>query len=121
MRVAVVLGTRPEAIKMAPVIHELKKCSDLFDVVVIATAQHREMLDQALSLFEIVPNHDLNLMYPGQSLSLLTSRVLDHMDLALGRINPDIVLVQGDTTTVFAASLAAFLPENPSRPRRGRP
>jgi UDP-N-acetylglucosamine 2-epimerase (non-hydrolysing) len=66
------------------------------------------MLDQALSLFEIVPNHDLNLMYPGQSLSLLTSRVLDHMDLALGRIKPDMVLVQGDTTTVFATSLAAF-------------
>ena len=108
MRVAVVLGTRPEAIKMAPVIHELKKCFDLFDVVVIATAQHREMLDQALSLFGIVPNHDLNLMYPGQSLSLLTSRVLDHMDLALGRIKPDMVLVQGDTTTVFATSLAAF-------------
>ena len=108
MRVAVVIGTRPEAIKMAPVIHQLRKSSDLFDVVVIATAQHREMLDQALSLFEIVPNHDLNLMYPGQSLSLLTSRVLDHMDLALGRIKPDMVLVQGDTTTVFATSLAAF-------------
>ncbi|MGO9378933.1 MAG: non-hydrolyzing UDP-N-acetylglucosamine 2-epimerase [Dissulfurispiraceae bacterium] len=108
MRVAVVVGTRPEAIKMAPVIHELRKSSDLFDVIVIATAQHREMLDQALSLFEIVPDHDLNLMYPGQSLSLLTSRVLDHMDLALGKIKPDIVLVQGDTTTVLAASLAAF-------------
>lgn len=108
LRVAVVIGTRPEAIKMAPVIHELRKASDLFDVVVIATAQHREMLDQALSLFEIVPNHDLNLMYPGQSLSLLTSRVMDHMDLALGKIKPDMVLVQGDTTTVFAASLAAF-------------
>ncbi|HMK60705.1 MAG TPA: UDP-N-acetylglucosamine 2-epimerase (non-hydrolyzing) [Dissulfurispiraceae bacterium] len=108
MRVAAVVGTRPEAIKMAPVIHELRKSPDLFDVIVIATAQHRQMLDQALSLFEIIPNHDLNLMYPGQSLSLLTSRVIDHMDLALSKITPDMVLVQGDTTTVFAASLAAY-------------
>jgi len=108
MRVAVVVGTRPEAIKMAPVIHELRKSPDQFDVIVIATAQHRQMLDQALSLFEIVPNQDLNLMYPGQSLSLLTSRVIDYMDMALSKINPDMVLVQGDTTTVFSASLAAF-------------
>jgi UDP-N-acetylglucosamine 2-epimerase (non-hydrolysing) len=108
MRVAVVVGTRPEAIKMAPVIHELRKTPELFDTVVIATAQHRQMLDQALELFEIEPDHDLNLMYPGQSLSLLTSRVLDHMDLALGKIRPDMVLVQGDTTTVFATALAAF-------------
>jgi len=108
VRVAVIVGTRPEAIKMAPVIYELRKHPGLFDVVIISTAQHREMLDQALSPFDISPDHDLNLMYPGQSLSLLTCRVIDHMDLALGKINPEMVLVQGDTTSVLATALAAF-------------
>jgi UDP-N-acetylglucosamine 2-epimerase (non-hydrolysing) len=93
---------------MAPVIYQLRKRPRLFDAVIIATAQHRQMLDQALSLFNIAPDHDLNLMYPGQSLSLLTCRVIDHMDLALGKIKPDMVLVQGDTTTVLAAALSAF-------------
>jgi UDP-N-acetylglucosamine 2-epimerase (non-hydrolysing) len=108
VRVAVIVGTRPEAIKMAPVIYQLRKRPGLFDAVIIATAQHRQMLDQALSLFNISPDYDLNLMYPGQSLSLLTSRVIDHMDLALGKIKPDMVLVQGDTTTVLATAIAAF-------------
>jgi len=108
VRVAVIVGTRPEAIKMAPVIYQLRKRPGLFDAVIIATAQHRQMLDQALSLFNISPDYDLNLMYPGQSLSLLTSRVIDQMDLALGKIKPDMVLVQGDTTTVLATALAAF-------------
>jgi UDP-N-acetylglucosamine 2-epimerase (non-hydrolysing) len=93
---------------MAPVIYQLRKRPGLFDAVIIATAQHRQMLDQALSLFNISPDYDLNLMYPGQSLSLLTSRVIDQMDLALGKIKPDMVLVQGDTTTVLATALAAF-------------
>ncbi len=108
MRVAVVIGTRPEAIKMAPVIYQLRRRAEFFEVVVIATAQHREMLDQALSLFDIIPDYDLNLMYPGQGLSGLTSRVMDHLDSTFGKIRPDMILVQGDTTTVFAAALAAF-------------
>jgi len=108
MRIAVVVGTRPEVIKTAPVIYQLRKRSGVFDVVVVATAQHREMLDQALSLFGIIPAYDLDLMYPGQSLSGLTSRIMEHMDSTLGKIRPDMVLVQGDTTTVFIAALAAF-------------
>jgi len=95
-------------IKMAPVIHRLRERTDVFEVVVVATAQHREMLDQALSLFGIVPDHDLDLMSPGQSLSDLSVRVLDRMDATLGVVRPDMVLVQGDTTTVFATALAAF-------------
>jgi UDP-N-acetylglucosamine 2-epimerase (non-hydrolysing) len=113
VRIAVIIGTRPEAIKMAPVIYQLRKRPGLFDAVIVATAQHRKMLDQALSLFNISPDHDLNLMYPGQSLSLLTCRVLDHMDLAFGKIKPDMVLVQGDTTTVLATALAAFYKKIP--------
>jgi UDP-N-acetylglucosamine 2-epimerase (non-hydrolysing) len=108
MRIAIIVGTRPEAIKMAPVIREIKARRPIFEPLVIATAQHREMLDQALGLFGIVPDHDLNLMHPGQSLSDLTCRVLDSMGKLLAGISPDMVLVQGDTTTVFAASLAAF-------------
>jgi UDP-N-acetylglucosamine 2-epimerase (non-hydrolysing) len=108
MRIAVVIGTRPEAIKMAPVIYQLRRRSEFFDVVVIATAQHREMLDQALSLFDIIPDYDLNLMHPGQGLSGLTSRVMDHLDSTFKKMRPDMILVQGDTTTVFAAALTAF-------------
>jgi len=108
MRIAVIVGTRPEAIKIAPVIYQLRRRSDVFDVVVVTTAQHREMLDQALSLFGIIPAYDLNLMYPGQSLAGITSRIIDHMDSTLGKIHPDMVLVQGDTSTVFISALAAF-------------
>jgi UDP-N-acetylglucosamine 2-epimerase (non-hydrolysing) len=108
MRLAIIIGTRPEVIKMAPVIYQLRKRSESFDVVTVVTAQHREMLDQALSLFDIVPEYDLDVMYPGQSLSNLTSRVMDRMDSALGRIRPDMVLIQGDTTTVFTTALVAF-------------
>ena len=108
MRLAIIIGTRPEVIKMAPVIYQLRKRSESFDVVTVVTAQHREMLDQALSLFDIVPGYDLDVMYPGQSLSNLTSRVMDRMDSALGRIRPDMVLIQGDTTTVFTTALVAF-------------
>lgn len=102
------LGTRPEVIKMAPVIAQLKKQPHAFDVSVIATAQHRELLDQALSIFELVPDLDLDLMSPGQSLATLSTRVMEHMDAALGRIQPEMILVQGDTTTVFITALAAF-------------
>ena len=80
----------------------------MFDVVVIATAQHREMLDQALSIFNIKPDYDLDLMHPGQSLSSLSSRVMKHMDSTLASLRPDMIMVQGDTTTVFVSALAAF-------------
>ena len=105
MKVLIVFGTRPEAIKMAPVVHELKKS---LDVRVCVTAQHREMLDQVLNLFEIVPDYDLNIMKPGQDLFDITSSVLQGMKLVLAEDKPDVVLVHGDTTTTMATSLAAF-------------
>lgn len=107
-RVVAVIGTRPEAIKMAPVIRAIQERRDKLDSVVIATAQHREMLDQVLGLFQIVPDLDLDLMRPDQPLTDLTARVLREMEKALERTRPDLLLVQGDTTTVFAAALAAF-------------
>jgi len=107
-RIAIVIGTRPEAIKMAPVIQALKKRAQLFDTVVISTAQHRQMLDQVFSLFEIIPDIDLDIMRPNQSLNELAAHVLSSMDKALHDLKPDFLLVQGDTTTVLAASLAAF-------------
>ena len=101
----IVFGTRPEAIKMAPVVSELSK---VLDVKVCVTAQHREMLDQVLDLFEIAPDYDLVLMQPGQDLFDLTCNVLIRMKKVLAEVNPDIVLVHGDTTTTMATSLAAF-------------
>lgn len=106
-RVAVVFGTRPEAIKLAPVIHELRRHPDL-DTRVIVTAQHREMLDQANRVFGVVPDVDLDVMQPNQTLAGLTARLMTALDAALARERPDVVLVQGDTTTVFVAGLAAF-------------
>lgn len=106
-KILVVFGTRPEAIKMAPVVHEL--CKDIFfDVKVCVTAQHREMLDQALSLFSIAPDFDLNLMQPGQDLSGLTTRIIDNVSKVIKDWRPDLVLVHGDTTTAFASALSAF-------------
>ena len=105
--VASVFGTRPEAIKLAPVIRALEADPDLRSRILV-TAQHRELLDQTLAPFGITPDVDLDLMRPGQSLSGLTQRVLEGMDNALAAEEPDMVLVQGDTTTVFAAALAAF-------------
>ena len=105
MKVLIVFGTRPEAIKLAPVIRELKKS---LDVRVCATAQHRKMLDQVLNLFEIVPDYDLNIMKPKQDLFDVTSSVLQGMKLVLAKDKPDMVLVHGDTTTAMATSLAAF-------------
>jgi UDP-N-acetylglucosamine 2-epimerase (non-hydrolysing) len=105
--VAVVVGTRPEAIKMAPVVDALKTRPEV-KTVVISTAQHRQMLDQVLSLFRIVPDVDLDLMHPDQDLAGLTARVLTRMHAALLEIAPALVLVQGDTTTVLATALAAF-------------
>lgn len=102
-----VFGTRPEAIKMAPLVKALKE-DDRFDSKCCVTAQHREMLDQVLELFEIQPDYDLNVMKPGQSLNELTSRILIEMKTVLQECKPDIVLVHGDTSTTFAASLSAY-------------
>ncbi|MBT4685840.1 UDP-N-acetylglucosamine 2-epimerase (non-hydrolyzing) [Candidatus Woesearchaeota archaeon] len=107
-KVLFVFGTRPEAIKMAPVINEFKKDLDNFDTIVVVTAQHREMLDQVLSLFEIVPDYDLDLMAPNQTLESLTAKILTCIADLLKDIKPDIVLVQGDTTTTYATALASF-------------
>src|SRR5262249_23742607 len=100
-------GTRPEAIKLAPVIRAVEADPDLRSRVLV-TAQHRELMDQALAAFDIVPDIDLNLMRPGHTLVEVTNRVLESVDRILAAERPDIMLVQGDTTTVFAASLAAF-------------
>jgi len=105
-RVMCVLGTRPEAIKLAPVVHALR-ASDKLEPIVVITAQHREMLDQMMRWFEIEPDHDLDVMRPRQTLPELTARVLVGVDEALTKFKPDLLLVQGDTTTVMAASLSA--------------
>jgi UDP-N-acetylglucosamine 2-epimerase (non-hydrolysing) len=107
VKVLTVFGTRPEAIKMAPLVHALAKDPD-FDAKVCVTAQHREMLDQVLNLFSIVPDYDLNIMKPGQGLTEITCRILEGLKPILESFRPDVVLVHGDTTTTVAASLAAF-------------
>jgi UDP-N-acetylglucosamine 2-epimerase (non-hydrolysing) len=107
MEVLTVFGTRPEAIKLAPVVKELEK-SPAFRSQVCVTGQHRELLDQVLSVFDIKPDFDLNIMRKGQSLFDITARSLQALEGVLKREKPDIVLVQGDTTTAFAASLAAY-------------
>lgn len=103
-----VFGTRPEAIKMAPIIKKLKADSSKLKAVVCVTAQHREMLDQVLGFFEITPDYDLNIMKKNQTLSDITSEGLKGLERVLKKEKPDIVLVQGDTTTTFIASLAAY-------------
>ncbi|MGV2691552.1 UDP-N-acetylglucosamine 2-epimerase (non-hydrolyzing) [Citrobacter braakii] len=107
MKVLTVFGTRPEAIKMAPLVHALEKDPD-FEAKVCVTAQHREMLDQVLNLFSIVPDYDLNIMQPGQGLTEITCRILEGLKPILAEFKPDVVLVHGDTTTTIATSLAAF-------------
>ncbi|WP_261457499.1 non-hydrolyzing UDP-N-acetylglucosamine 2-epimerase [Serratia fonticola] len=107
MKVLTVFGTRPEAIKMAPLVHALAQ-DDAFESRVCVTAQHREMLDQVLRLFEIVPDYDLNIMKPGQGLSEITCRILEGLKGVMEEFKPDVVLVHGDTTTTMATSLAAF-------------
>jgi UDP-N-acetylglucosamine 2-epimerase (non-hydrolysing) len=106
-RVLTVFGTRPEAIKMAPVVKALAGASDI-EARVCVTAQHREMLDQVLQLFRIVPDYDLNLMKPGQDLTDITHNVMRGLKPVLAEFTPDLVLVHGDTTTTLAASLAAY-------------
>jgi len=108
LKVMTIFGTRPEAIKMAPLVLELKKRAEQIESIVTVTAQHREMLDQVLDIFQIIPDFDLNVMKKKQSLAQITTRVLDGLDQLMQETKPDIVLVHGDTTTTFAASLAAF-------------
>lgn len=108
-----VFGTRPEAIKMCPLVKEFQKYPDEFETVVCVTGQHREMLDQVLKIFEVVPDYDLNIMKPGQDLYDVTSRVLLGMRDVLKSVQPDVVLVHGDTTTSTAAALAAFYQQIP--------
>ena len=102
------LGTRPEAIKLALVIHELRQRANEFEIAVVHTGQHRTMLDNALQLFKIKPDFDLDVMRPNQPLSALTGRVVDTVENACNRFQPNMVLVQGDTTTAFASALAAY-------------
>ncbi len=107
-KVVAVFGTRPDAIKMAPVVLELGRRSREFDLKVVVTGQHRNMLDQVIDVFGIAPDYDLAIMTPGQSLSEITTRVLERLDPVIGQERPEFVLAQGDTTTTFVAALAAF-------------
>jgi len=108
LRVIVVFGTRPEAVKLAPVIKELQKFPDEITPFICATAQHREMLDQVLDAFEITPDIDLNLMQPNQKLAQLTARIFSELDPVMDNFKPDWLLIQGDTTTVMAAAILGF-------------
>ena len=112
-RIMLVFGTRPEAIKMAPLVKEFQKHPDKFETIVCVTGQHREMLDQVLRIFEITPNFDLNIMKQGQDLYDVTARVLTGMRDVLKETHPDLVLVHGDTTTSTFAALAAFYQQIP--------
>ena len=107
-----IFGTRPEAIKMAPLIKKMEE-DDRFQSIVVVTAQHRQMLDQVLDIFKIKPDYDLNIMKDGQTLSDITTRVMKELNAVFMQIRPDIVLVHGDTTTTFAASIAAFYHQIP--------
>lgn len=112
-KILLVFGTRPEAIKMAPLVHEFKQHPEAFETQVCVTGQHREMLDQVLELFQIVPDYDLDIMKPGQDLYDITSRVLLGMREVLKEFKPDMVFVHGDTTTSTAAAMAAFYQQIP--------
>lgn len=108
-----IVGTRPDALKMAPVIQELARHPDSIRQIVISTGQHREMLQQVLDVFQITPDYNLDIMLPGQTLAQITSRVLERLDPLLAEIKPDVLLAQGDTSTTFVASLAAFYHQIP--------
>ena len=112
-KIMLVFGTRPEAIKMAPLVKEFQKYPEAFQTIVCVTGQHRQMLDQVLQLFEITPDYDLNIMKQGQDLYDVTARVLTGMREVLKEAQPDVVLVHGDTTTSTAAALAAFYQQIP--------
>ncbi|VEF49574.1 UDP-N-acetylglucosamine 2-epimerase [Bacillus freudenreichii] len=113
IKVMAIFGTRPEAIKMAPLILELERQSDEFETIVTVTAQHRQMLDQVLEIFDIQPDYDLNIMKDRQTLAEVTTAALTGLDEVMKKTRPDIVLVHGDTTTTFAAGLAAFYNQIP--------
>ena len=107
MRILIVFGTRPEAIKMAPLVNILKK-ENLFNVKVCVTAQHRDMLDQVLKMFKIKPDYDLNLMKSNQSINQVSSKILKKVDEVLEDFNPELVLVHGDTSTSLYTTLASY-------------
>lgn len=111
-KIMCVIGTRPEAIKVAPLVHAFTDAAD-FEVCVLATAQHRDLLDQAFALFNIKADYDLNVMTPGQTLPELTARLMLSIDQTLAEAKPDMVIAQGDTTTVFVTSLACFYRQIP--------
>ena len=108
LRIMTVFGTRPEAIKMCPLVLEMRKYTDFIEPVVAVTAQHREMLDQVLELFAIKPDYDLNIMTSGQTLYDITVKALLGLKDVIAKAQPDLILVHGDTTTTFAGSLAAY-------------
>ena len=112
-KIAVIFGTRPDTIKMAPIIKELDHQTEHFQLITIATAQHRQMLDQVLDVFKIKPDYDLNIMKPLQTLATITKNTIEELDLIFEKEKPDLVLVQGDTTTTFVGSLAAFYRQIP--------
>lgn len=112
-KVMLVFGTRPEAIKMCPLVKEFQKHADKFETIVCVTGQHREMLDQVLHIFDVTPHYDLNIMKQGQDLTDVTARVLTGMRDVFAQVRPDVVLVHGDTTTSTAAALAAFYQQIP--------
>ena len=108
MKVLFILGTRPDAIKFAPVIKEFQRNPDKFESKVCVTAQHRQMLDQVLNFFGIIPDDDRDLMKPNQTLFEITGNILKGLEKVLDNVNPDIIFVQGDTTTAFVGALAGF-------------
>lgn len=112
-KIMLVFGTRPEAIKMCPLVKEFQKHTDEFETIVCVTGQHREMLDQVLKIFEVTPDYDLNIMKQGQDLTDVTVRILNGLRDVFKEIRPDVVLVHGDTTTSMAAALAAFYAQIP--------
>lgn len=112
-KIAFVFGTRPEAIKLAPVIEEFRRRADRFQMRIWLTGQHRQMLDQVMDTFQLKPDRDFRLMEPSQSLHRLTGRILEAMEQTLGQERPDCIVIQGDTTTVLAAALAAFYEQVP--------
>ena len=112
-KILLVFGTRPEAIKMCPLVKEFQKHPLEFKTIVCVTGQHREMLDQVLRIFEVTPDYDLNIMKQGQDLYDVTARVLVGMRDVLKEVQPDVVLVHGDTTTSMAAAMAAFYQQIP--------
>lgn len=112
-KIAVIFGTRPDTIKMAPIIKELEQQTEHFQLITIATAQHRQMLDQVLDVFKIKPDYDLNIMKPSQTLATITKNTIEELDIIFEGEKPDLVLVQGDTTTTFVGSLAAFYRQIP--------